>query len=246
MVMKFDVRLPVVLVLTGLLLAACSLGKSRETGTMLMSSFRLRAAMFVLAVLLLTACSIGHSRQTGSRSSLPGDGGTAGGSCKNVDICKLIPQSQVNSTLGVTARFTSPDTPINMGGGTSDQCLYNAGATEPGMHVELLRQCFPDVPNHPEAQLAAASYQSAQQEYLAPGGTRADLTGVGDKAFYETLPGMAGTTLPPKVRLVAFKGNLNRDSLGLVRSSRTGRDGQARPHVVRQHAAEGKIVFATE
>ena len=173
--------------------------------TVLMSRFRLRAVLFVLAALLLTACSIGQSRQNGSRSSLPGDGGTGGGSCKNVDICTLIPQSQVNSTLGMTARFTSPDTPINMGGGTSDQCSYNA---EPGMHVELLRQCFPDVPNHPEAQLAAASYQSAQQDYLAPGGTRTDLAGVGDKAFYETLPGMAGTTLPPKVRLVAFKGNL--------------------------------------
>src|SRR5436190_17832329 len=125
--------------------------------TMLRSSFRLRAAMFLLAALLLTACSIGQSRQTGSRSSLAGDGGTSGGSCNNVDICTLIPQSQVNSTLGVTARFTSPDEPTNMGGGTSDQCSYNA---EPGMHVELLRQCFPDVPNHPEAQLAAASFQS--------------------------------------------------------------------------------------
>jgi hypothetical protein len=175
--------------------------------TMLVSSFRLRAVLFVLAALLLTACSIGQSRQTNSSSSLPGDGGTGGGPCKNVDICTLIPQSQVNSSLGVTARFTSPDT-TNTGGMTSDQCSYNAGASEPGMHVELLRQCYTDVPNHPEVQLASASYQSSRQDYLAPGGTRTDLAGVGDKAFYETLPGMAGTTLPPKVRLVAFKGHL--------------------------------------
>ena len=175
---------------------------------MLMSSFRLKAALFVLAALLLTACSIGQSRQTGSTSSLPRDGGTGGGPCKNVDICTLIPQSRVNSSLGVTARFTKPDEPMNMGGGTSDQCSYNAGAAEPGMHVELLRQCYPDVPNHPEVQMAAATYQSSRQDYLAPGGTRTDLTDVGDKAFYETVPGMAGTTLPPKVRLVAFKGHV--------------------------------------
>jgi hypothetical protein len=173
---------------------------------MLMSSFRLRAALFVLAALSLTACGIGQSPRTNSGSSAAGDGGTSGGPCTNVDICTLIPPSQVNSSLGVTARFTSPDKPTNMGGATSDQCSYNAA--EPGMHVELLRQCFPDVPNHPEAQLASASYEQAKTEYLAPGGTRTDLAGVGDKAFYETLPGMAGTTLPPKVRLVAFKGNL--------------------------------------
>src|SRR2546425_2086671 len=125
--------------------------------TMLMSSFKLRAAVFVLAALLLTACGIGQSPRTNFGSSAAGDGNTGGGPCKNVDICTLIPQSQVNSTLGVTARFTSPDTTINMGGTTSDQCSYNA--TEPGMHVELLRQCFPDVPHHPEAQLASASYQ---------------------------------------------------------------------------------------
>jgi hypothetical protein len=114
----------------------------------------------------------------------------------------LIPQSQVNTSLGVTAMFTSPDAPTNMGGMTSDQCSYNAGATAPGMHVELLRQCYP------EAKMASVEYQSSQQGYLAPGGTRTDLSGVGEKAFYETVPGQSGTTLPPKVRLVAFKGNV--------------------------------------
>ena len=164
------------------------------------------AVLLALSGLLLAACSLGQSRKTGSGSSPASDTTTATGPRKNVDICTLIPQAQVNSSLGVTARFTSADKPINMGGMTSDQCTYNA--SDPGMHFELLRQCFPDVPHHPEAQLASASYQSEQQEYLAPGGTRTDLAVVGDKAFYETLPGMAGTTLPPKVRLVAFKGNL--------------------------------------
>jgi len=175
---------------------------------MLISSFRLRAVLFILAAFLLAACSLGKSREAGSGSSKASDEGTAGGPCKNVEICTLIPQSQVNTSLGVTARFTSPDEPTNMGGMTSDKCSYNAGASEPGMHVELLRQCFPDVPHHPEAQLASASYQSAQQEYLARGGTRTELSGVGEKAFYETLPGLEGTSLPPKVRLVAFKGNV--------------------------------------
>jgi len=51
-------------------------------------------------------------------------------------------------------------------------------------------------------------YQSSQQAYLARGGTRTDHERGGEKAFYETVPGQAGTTLPPKVRLVAFQGNL--------------------------------------
>src|SRR5207245_10082686 len=152
--------------------------------------------------LSLAACNLGQSPQTGSRSSPAGDEGTAGGPCKNVEICTLIPQSQVNASLGVTAKFTSPDTPTNMGGMTSDRCSYNAGATEPGMHVELLRQCFP------EAKIAPGEYQSSKEAYLARGGTRTELSGVGEKAFYETVPGMEGTTLPPKVRLVAFKGNV--------------------------------------
>ena len=167
-----------------------------------------KGVLVVLAALALAACNLGQSRQTGSRSSSAGDGGTGGGACKNVAICTLIPQSQVNSSLGVTAKFTTPDTPTNMGGMTSDQCSYNAGATAPGMHVELLRQCYPEVPQHPEVKLASVEYDASKTAYLAPGGKRTDLTGVGDKAFYETVPGMSGTTLPPKVRLVAFKGNL--------------------------------------
>jgi hypothetical protein len=169
---------------------------------MLVSSFRLKAVPLVLAALLVAACNLGQSRKSSSGSTLAGDGSTGGGPCKNVAICTLIPQSQVNTSLGVTAMFTSPDAPTNMGGMTSDQCSYNAGATAPGMHVELLRQCYP------EAKMASVEYQSSQQGYLAPGGTRTDLSGVGEKAFYETVPGQSGTTLPPKVRLVAFKGNL--------------------------------------
>ena len=65
--------------------------------------------------LSLAACNLGQSPQTGSCSSPAGDEGTAGGPCKNVEICTLIPQSQVNASLGVTAKFTSPDTPTNMG-----------------------------------------------------------------------------------------------------------------------------------
>ena len=162
--------------------------------------YKWKQVLLVLAVVPLSACNLGQSRKTGSSSSPAGDGGTGGGQCTNVAICTLIPQSQVNSSLGVMARFTSPDTPINMGGMTSDQCSYNAGATAPGMHVELLRQCNPE--------FEAVTYDGARTAYLAPGGTRTDLTGVGDKAFYETVPGMAGTTLPPKVRLVALKGNV--------------------------------------
>ncbi|MEP6637026.1 MAG: hypothetical protein ABJB97_09890 [Acidobacteriota bacterium] len=164
--------------------------------------FGLKSLLITLAALLLAACSVGQLRQTGSRSSPAGDAGAGGGPCKNVEICTLIPQSQVNESLGVTARFTRPETPTAMGGMTSDECSYNAGAPAPGMHVELLRQCYSD------AKIASVEYQSSQQAYLVPGATRTDLSGVGEKAFYETVPGMSGTTLPPKVRLVAFKGNV--------------------------------------
>ncbi len=164
--------------------------------------FVLKSLLITLAALLLAACSLGQLRQTGLRSSSAGDGGSSGGSCTNVAICTLIPQSQVNSSLGMVAMFTSPDEPTNMGGMTSDQCSYNAGANAPEKHVELLRQCYP------ETKTASGEYQASQEAYLARGGTRTDLSGVGDKAFYETVPGQAGTTSPPKVRLVAFKGNL--------------------------------------
>jgi len=97
--------------------------------------------------------------------------------------------------------FTSPETPINMGGMTSDQCNYSVGASAPGIHAEFLRQCHPD-------KFTPLTYDDVRKSYLAPGGTRTDLSGVGEKAFYEMVPGMAGTTLPPKVRLVAFKGNI--------------------------------------
>ncbi len=161
--------------------------------------FVLKSLLITLAALLLAACSLGELRQTGLRSS---PAGSSGGSCTNVAICTLIPQSQVNSSLGMTAMFTSPEAPTNMGGMTSDQCSYNAGANAPEKHVELLRQCYP------ETKTASGEYQASQEAYLARGGTRRDLSGVGDKAFYETVPGQSGTASPPKVRLVAFKGNV--------------------------------------
>src|SRR5206468_12622386 len=101
-------------------------------------------ALLTLIGLLLAACKPGQSRQTGSGSSATADGSMGGGPCKNVAICTLIPQSQVNTSLGLTAMFTSPETPINMGGMTSDQCNYSVGASAPGIHAEFLRQCHPD------------------------------------------------------------------------------------------------------
>lgn len=164
--------------------------------------FKSKSLLIVLAALLLAACGLGKSGETGSGSSPTSSTTTGGGPCKNVEICTVIPQSQVNSSLGITAMFTSPETPTNMGGMTSDQCSYNAGATNPGVHVELLRQCYS------EAKVASGEYEASKQAYLKPGGTRDDLSGVGEKAFYEIVPGLSGTTSPPKVRLVAFKGNV--------------------------------------
>jgi hypothetical protein len=113
-----------------------------------------------------------------------------------VAICTLITQEQVNSTLGVKASSTVPDEPINMSGLTSDRCAYlNAPADT---NIQLLRQCLTD------ASALPLKYQDERQAYLAPGGARADLSGVGEKAFYETVPGQTAM----KVRLVAFKGNV--------------------------------------
>ena len=151
--------------------------------------------LFLLAVLLLAACNLGQSGPTGSGSSPAGDVGRGSGPCKNVAICTLIPLSQVNSSLGVTASNAVPDEPINSGGLTSDNCAYLNAASS--TNVKLLRLCN-------EAGMVPETYQQAHQEYLAPGGTRTDLSGVGEKAFYETIPGQTA----PKVRLVAFKGNV--------------------------------------
>jgi hypothetical protein len=102
----------------------------------------------------------------------------------------------VNETLGVTALNCIPDEPTNSGGATSDQSAYLNAKDD--TNVQLLRQCYP------EAETAAAFYESSQQSYLKPGGTRDDLGGIGEKAFYETVPAQSA----PKTRLVAFKGNL--------------------------------------
>ena len=69
--------------------------------------FSLKSLLIALAALLLAACSLGQSRQTSSGSSPLGGPGTAGGPCQNVEICTLIPESQVNASLGVTADLGS-------------------------------------------------------------------------------------------------------------------------------------------
>ena len=105
--------------------------------------------------------------------------------------------SQVTTSLGVSASSAVPVKPINDAGLTSDTCAY----LDPASHtnVEFLRQCF-----YWDASTVPLTYQSAQQEYLAPGGTRTDLGGVGEKAFYETVPGQTA----PKVWLVTYKANV--------------------------------------
>src|SRR5712691_2181622 len=94
-----------------------------------MSKLKLREVVLILAALLLAACSLGQ-RQTGSGSSPAGGRGRNGGACTNVAICTLIPQSQVNSSLGMTAMFTSPETPTNMGGMTSDLAQHSLSKGE--------------------------------------------------------------------------------------------------------------------
>src|SRR2546430_15434191 len=88
---------------------------SKERAMRLTPDSNWKKVLFVSAALLLAACNLGQSRQADSGLSTTGDRGTGAGQCKNVEICTLIPESQVNSSLGVTAKFTSPETPTNMG-----------------------------------------------------------------------------------------------------------------------------------
>jgi hypothetical protein len=147
------------------------------------------ACILALSVTACSACSSG----SGS------DGGT-GGSCKNVDICTVIPPAQLSTSLGVMATITTPSTD-NIGGNASDECIYGNPSPAAYTSVTLIRTC------HADGVMVAATYDATSKGYLAPMGTRTDLAGVGDKAFYQSEPNMApaGTN---KVKLVAVKGQI--------------------------------------
>jgi len=100
----------------------------------------LKKVRLVLVALLLAACNLGQSRKSSSGSSPTGDKGTSGGPCKNVEICTVIPQSQVNESLGVTALNCIPDEPTDSGRMTSDHSAYLNAKDK--TNVQLLRQCY--------------------------------------------------------------------------------------------------------
>src|SRR5205807_72109 len=142
--------------------------------------------------------NLGQSRQTGSGSSPAGDRGTSGG-CKNVAICTVIPLAQVNSA---TNKMLTSSSPSNTGTGpnSGDTCEYTGiGGGPSGGFVELIRFC-----NDP-ASNAGVTYDTDRNGYLAQMGTRVDVAGVGEKAFYQSEP--TGSGLPTaKVMFEAVKG----------------------------------------
>jgi len=82
----------------------------------------------------------GSHEKAVSGSSPTGDKGASGGPCKNVAICTVIPQAQVNTSLGVTALNCISDEPTYSGRMTSDHSAYLNAKDK--TNVQLLRQCY--------------------------------------------------------------------------------------------------------
>lgn len=166
---------------------------------------------FVTAALSLSCCFLpgcGKDGSTGGKKDQGGagggEGGASGGACKNVAICTLIPMSQVNSSLDGTATKANPETMSDPSGVASDKCAYLGVA--PTTTVELSRLCYP------QATMAASNYEASRQDYLPKEGTRTDVAGLGDRAFYEIKPTVADISLGENVtavRLIVLKDNLN-------------------------------------
>ena len=156
-----------------------------------------KGVLFVVMALLLAACNLGQSRKTGSGSPRAGDGGTGGGPCTNVAICTVIPLAQVNAATNKMLTSSSP-TSSGTGPNSGDTCDYN-GTGPNGGFVELIRFCADPASN------AGVQVDTDRNAYLAPGGTRTDVAGVGEKAFYQSEP--TGSGLPTaKVLFEAVKG----------------------------------------
>src|SRR5205823_2472405 len=154
-----------------------------------------RAMIRHWAVVLGTACIISGCSGCSSSGS-NSDGGSGGGSCKAVAICTVIAMSKVNSSTGKMTTNANPMTD-NTSGVASDECTYISSAS-PGDNVDLLRTCADDTT------VASTRWDSDHTGYLKPMGTRVDLPGVGDKAYYQTEP--SGTNLT--VQIEAYKGKV--------------------------------------
>lgn len=148
-----------------------------------------RTALAIVITLGTAACS---SCSSGSNSN---DGGSSG-SCKNVEICKVIPLADVNTG---TKKMLTGSTPMSsgMGANSGDTCDYS-GTGAMGGNVSLIRFCYDP------ASSAGTQFDSDKGEMLATGGTRTDVTGVGDRAFYQSEPTAGFPTA--KVRLEVVKG----------------------------------------
>jgi len=156
-----------------------------------------KKVLVVLAALSLAACNLGQSRQTGSGSSPAGDRGSSGGSCTNVAICTVIPLAQVNSATNKMLTSSS-STSSGTGPNSGDTCDYN-GTGPSGGFVELIRFCSDPASN------AGIQFDTDRNASLAAMGTRTDVAGVGEKAFYQSEP--TGSGLPTaKVMFEAVKG----------------------------------------
>ena len=156
-----------------------------------------KEVLLVLAAVSLTACSLGQLRKSDSGSSPASDGGARRGSCTNVAICTVIPLAEVNAATNKMLTSSSP-TSSGTGPNSGDTCDYT-GTGPNGGFVELIRFCA-DPPSN-----AGVQVDTDRNVYLAPGGTRTDVAGVGEKAFYQSEPTGSGL-LTAKVLFEAVKG----------------------------------------
>jgi len=147
-------------------------------------------AAAVGAIVLMMACS---SCSSGGSN---GDGGSGGGSCKNVAICTVVPASTVTSAIGLMVSMANPDMPAQ--NPWNDRCDYISN--DPGKNARFIRTCFASASD------ASNVFASAKTGSLKSGGTRTDVTGVGDQAFYQSEP--TSTMGVSTVKLQAIKGQV--------------------------------------
>jgi hypothetical protein len=163
---------------------------------------------FVTAALSFAFCFLAGCGKDGSTAGKKDQGGAGGGegggACKNVDICALIPMAEINRSLAGSATNANPETlGDDPSGQAMDECSY-LGA-KPTTTVVLRRHCYP------EATLATSTYEGSRQDSLPKEGTRTEVTGLGDRAFYEIKPTVADISLGENVtavRLIVLKGNV--------------------------------------
>jgi hypothetical protein len=130
------------------------------------------------ALVLVAACS-------SSTSGSGGGGGTDGGgntSCKSVMICATT--AHLNMLCGTMATTATPNE-VSQPDQLVDNCEYKDMS---GRNMNATHYCFTDP-------AGAAMYYDAARNDSSPKGTKVDVSGIGDKAFFQEEPDVNIDTL---------------------------------------------------